>query len=757
MTRLPSPRADGAEPGGNAELPGPQASPRPGEIWTSLPDLPLRQQGVHRRRTLLYVVATLVTAAAQVGGIEALRPVALAVPVGIGLLSALVLLLLSSRLPVFLAHRGVVASWLALDAVLMTWGVFLTGGASSPWVVWYLTNAGTASVVGGKRAAVAVGGLDSLLFLTLVGVTDPSLPGLVRAVIVLAVLWSASFYFIRGVADLQTRRQELEHTRQALDRSLEELTRMTAALDQRTRELADANLRIREADRLKSQFVSNMSHELRTPLNSIIGFSELLLARLGQELGQKYHRFLQNIHEAGHQLLGLINDILDLSKIDTGKVDMMPEPLVVQTLIEGVRTVLSSTAKKQGITIDVRAPADLPLLVADPVKVKQIVYNLVSNAVKFSHEGGVVEIEARCLRGAASPFEVDAVQIAVIDHGIGIEPRHHRLVFQDFVQVDGTTARPFGGTGLGLALVRRFVELHRGTVSLESAPGKGATFTVTLPCSPPQGIPAAEAIPTLDLPAESGRRILVVEDDPTAFEALAERLTAASYVPVRARSFQEAIRLARSVRPAAITLDLVLPGADGWEVLRSLKSDEATRAIPVVIISVLDNRELGLGMGADDYLTKPVDGERLVQRLAELLPQPSGERLRVLVIDDDPRLHELLEAKLGPHGYDLDHALNGQAGIAQARVRAPHLVILDLLMEGLDGFEVASLLRNDPRTADVPIVVFTAKSMGPDDRARLRGKIEACVEKGRTTGSGIVPVIQDVLRRRAKEAHRAGS
>jgi len=716
----------------------------------------LRQGGIHRRRVLLHLVAALVTAVALLAGVEALQPRSLAVPVGLGLLSALVLLLLSSRQPAMLGHRAIVAGWLVLDAALITWGVAVTGGASSPWVVWYITNAGTASVVGGKRTAVALGGLDSVLFLALIGATTLSLESLVRAVVVLAVVWSASFYFIRGVADLQTRRLELEHTRQALDRSLEELTRMTAALDQRTRELADANLRIREADRLKSQFVSNMSHELRTPLNSIIGFSELLLARLGGELDQKYQRFLQNIHEAGHQLLGLINDILDLSKIDTGKTELMPEPLVVQTLIEGVRTVLGSTAKKHNVTIEVRAPADLPLLVADPVKVKQIVYNLVSNAIKFSHEGGVVEIEARCLRGAASPFDVDALQIAVIDHGVGIDPRHHRLVFQDFVQVDGTTSRPFGGTGLGLALVRRFVELHRGKVSLESAPGQGSTFTVTLPCTPEEGSADGELVPTLDLPAESGRRILVVEDDPTAYEALAGRLIAASYVPVRARSCQEALRLARALRPAAITLDLVLPGADGWEVLRCLKADEATRGIPVVIISVLDNRELGLGMGADDYLTKPVDSERLVQRLAELVPQPSGERPRVLVIDDDPRLHELLEAKLAPQGFELDHALNGQAGIAQARVRAPQLVILDLLMEGLDGFEVATLLRSDPRTADVPIIVFTAKSMGPDDRARLRGKIEACLEKGRTTGSGIVPVIQDVLRRRAKEVHRAG-
>lgn len=755
MTGGSSSQENAQQPRGGAQPFGRAASWRAGEGEAFPPDSPQWQQRIHRRRALLWAVAALVTAGAELGGLEELRPLALAVPVGIGLGSALALRFLAGRTPAVLARREVLACWLALDAVLITWGIYLTGGVASPFVMWYVANAGAASVVGGTRAAVLTAGLDSVLFLAVAWSGGPLLPALARALVVLAVLWPAAFYFIRGVAGLEARRRELEHTRQALDRSLEELTRMTATLDQRTRELADANLRIREADRLKSQFVANMSHELRTPLNSIIGFSELLLARLGQELDQKYQRFLQNIHEAGHHLLSLINDILDLSKVDSGKVELMPEPLVVQTLIEGVRTVLSSNAKKRSVTIEVRAPADLPLLVADPVKLKQIVYNLVSNAIKFSPEGDVVEIEARCVPGPASPLGVDAVQIAVVDHGVGIDPRNHRAIFQDFVQVDGSTSRPYGGTGLGLALVRRFVELHHGMVTLESAPGQGSTFTVTLPCAPPEPGSLAEAVPTLDLPTENGRRILVVEDDPTAFESLSRLLLEASYVPVRARTCQEALCLVRSVRPAAVTLDLVLPDADGWEVLRKLKADSATRHIPIIIISMLDNRELGIGLGADDFLTKPVDGARLVRRLQELVAQPEGEKVHVLIIDDDPRLHELLQAKLEPHGFEVDHALTGQAGIAQARVRAPHVVILDLMMEGLDGFQVASLLRNDPRTADVPIVVFTAKSVGPDDQARLRGNIEACLEKGRTTGSGIVPVIQDVLRRRAKEAHRA--
>lgn len=737
VTSPPSPLADTAPPQSGGEK-------------------PLPVQAVHRRRAMLWGLGSLV-ALLWMSGVFPTAPRGwLAAPMGIGLLSAFALLAASRRFSAALSHPVAVASWLVFDAVLLTWGVHLTGGVSSPWMLWYITNAGTASVVAGRRAAVSMAAVDSMLLLVLAAVTGPGWSAVATGALYLAVMWTASFYFLRGVADLQTRRLELEHMRRALDRSLDEMTRMTSTLDQRTRELADANLRIREADRLKSQFVSSMSHELRTPLNSIIGFSEILLGRMREEFAPKHQRFLQNINEAGHQLLGLINDILDLSKIDSGKLELMPEPLVVQTLIEGVSTVLSSTAKRRSITLETFAPADLPLLVADPVKVKQIVYNLVANAIKFSHEGGRVVIEARRVESAESPLGADALQIVVTDQGVGIDPEHHRLIFQEFAQVDGSTSRPFSGAGLGLALVRRFVELHHGTISLHSALGEGATFTVSLPLA--ADAPACEAppVPTLDLPAESGRRILVIEDDPTAYETIASRLAAASYVPVRAATCEEALALVHTVRPVAITLDLVLPGADGWEVLRQLKADPATHRIPVVIVSMLDNRELGLSMGADDFFPKPVDGQRLVQRLAELVPATGHESLRVLVIDDDPHLHELLDAKLGRRGFVLDHALTGQAGIAQARVRAPHVIILDLMMEGLDGFEVAAILRQDTRTAEVPIIVFTAKDIGSGDRARLSGKIDACVEKGRTTGSGIVPVIQDVLRRRAREVHRAG-
>ena len=263
-----------------------------------------RLRSVHQRRALLFAIASGLAALWMVSGFAPKQSFLPLIATGIGLLTSFPLINLASRHPNLAARPAVQASWLLLDALIMTWVIHLTGGAESPWFVWYLANAGTASVVAGKRAAVLVAGLDSALFLGLVVLTGSPAPAVLLTFVRLAGMWVASFYFVRGVADLQARRNDLERMHQAQDRSLEELTRMTATLDQRTRELADANLRIREADRLKSQFVSNMSHELRTPLNSIIGFSEILLARLDQDLQPKYQRFLQNIHEAGHQLLG---------------------------------------------------------------------------------------------------------------------------------------------------------------------------------------------------------------------------------------------------------------------------------------------------------------------------------------------------------------------------------------------------------------------------------------------------------------------
>ncbi len=498
------------------------------------------------------------------------------------------------------------------------------------------------------------------------------------------------------------------------------------------RDLADR--RTRE----KSQFLANMSHELRTPLNSIIGFSEVLLGRLAGRLNTKELKFLQNINNSGQHLLGIINDILDLSKVEAGKMEVHPSTFSVRGVIDGVCHVMRGVSGKRNVTLSVEIAEDAVSIEADPVKFKQILYNLVSNGVKFSPYNATVTIRVRSLASSASPLGEDSVEIVVADQGPGIDPKDHALIFQEFRQTEGGAAQ-VEGTGLGLALVKKFAELHRGVVGVESGLGQGTAFTVTLP----RGFAAA---------AESLPQILVVGDDAAGYEAVRRQLGAAGYAPLRARNKDEALRLARSAKPAAITLDLLLAKPDGWEVLKGLKADPETRSIPVVMVSVLDGQELGPALGAADYFTTPLDRERLVKRVQSLTPGSTPAANRVLVIDDESSVHEMLEAWLGPQGYALDHARSGPEGIERALARTPDLIVLDLLMDEMDGFEVALRLKTDARTASVPIVVLTAKDLMAQDRLRLRGKIAALVRKGPATEARLVLAIQALLHARAKDA-----
>jgi signal transduction histidine kinase/DNA-binding response OmpR family regulator len=675
-----------------------------------------------------------------------------------GLLSALVFYLLIRIGGLKLLGRAIDPLWALTDLVLITWVTAATGGAASPWFIWYLANISGAAFVMGQRAAFVYFVGDTVAYLWVLwrlgDITALDI-SFYEPLSRMLFLYAASFIFLRGVALLQQKRELIKRMRDSETRRVEELTRLTSALDQRTREIAEANLKIREADRLKSQFLANMSHELRTPLNSIIGFSDVLLSRLPPEFPDKHIRFLKTINTSGQHLLGIINDLLDLSKIEAGKMELNPEPIPVQTTVEGVSAIMRGTAKERDIHFDIDIPADLPMLEADPVKFKQILFNLVSNAAKFSTDGSTVEVSARHLTAADSSLGCDAIEVAVTDHGVGIDPKDHRIIFEEFRQVDGTSTRSFGGTGLGLALVKRLVELHRGTIKVDSAPGEGSTFTVTLPRqfqgNEPVEAPRAD---TLELPAEGGKRILVVEDDPTAFETISHHLSESGYIPIRARNGIEAMRLAKVLHPSAITLDIILPGADGWEILRQLRQDPVTAEIPVIIVSVLDNRELALTLGAQDYLTKPIDGEVLIRRLVELVPQALTNP-RLLLIDDEPELHELVEAKLTPLGYTVDHALSGADGLTGAKEHRPDLIILDLMMEEMDGFEVAARLKADHDTVNVPVVVLTAKEISRRDQERLHGKIEALVGKTEMPHGRLVAVIETVLARQHKESSRA--
>ncbi|MDX1632688.1 MAG: ATP-binding protein, partial [Thermoanaerobaculia bacterium] len=573
-------------------------------------------------RAIVYLAAMAIGLALRVLGVlDVPYGAALAVG-GIGLLSALALREIFRRAWRRSLARATTPVWLGVDIVLVSWIVAVTGGQASPWFPWYVAIISAAAFVAGQLAAFAAflactGGYVVALVVAgdVAGIDQPFWNG----VGVMVCLYAASYFFLRGAVMLKRRGERIRAMEKESRRKVGELTRLTEALEERGRELREANLRLREADRLKTQFLANVSHELRTPLNSIIGFSEILGTQLQEDLDERQQRFLDYIQTAGEELLSIINDILDLSKIEAGTMEMAPEKVPVASSLHGVRTILKGAAKKRDVKITVEIGEDLPVVEADPVRFKQMVYHLLSNAVKFSHPGEEVRLEGRAVEADESPLGVECVEIRVVDQGIGIDPAQREAIFEAFRQADGTASREFQGAGLGLALVRRVVELHRGLVGVESQVGKGSTFSVLWPVKYRGKGPSGGDVVLPGTDSESdGRRILVVEDDPTAYETLRRPLEEAGFRSVRARSGEEALEMARKFRPAAITLDLVLPGIDGLKVLRRLRSSPETREIPVVIVSLLDNRELGLALGADDYLVKPVDEDALLSRLREL-------------------------------------------------------------------------------------------------------------------------------------------
>jgi CheY-like chemotaxis protein len=332
----------------------------------------------------------------------------------------------------------------------------------------------------------------------------------------------------------------------------------------------------------------------------------------------------------------------------------------------------------------------------------------------------------------------------VRDEGIGIDPAHHALVFEEFRQVDGTARREFGGTGLGLALVKKFVELQGGHVAVQSALGAGSTFSFSLPVRSRAAV--ISRVPEPPPPRAPAIRVLVVEDDANAYELIASALGSAGYLSIRARHGDEAVRMARESHPAAVTLDLVLPGMDGWEVLKHLKGDAATRNIPVVIISMIDNRDLGMALGADDYFVKPVDRDRLLARLHEIVAARGGNgaQPRVLVIDDDASVHALMAEEFSNLGFALEKALSGEDGLRLADEQTPDVIILDLMMPGMSGFEVATLLKSNPRTAGIPILILTSKEISQGDRQLLHPNVASFVQKGRSAKEQLVSEIRRV-------------
>jgi len=639
--------------------------------------------------------------------------------------------------------------WLLIDTAAVTMGVHMSDGVRSPWYLFYLAISACAAFTAGAGVAWIVSSFNALAYLgLLLGTGRVHLfdTDFYLALYQIGFLYFCSAFFFRGIGNLREKRLEIRQLRDEDRRRVAELTRLTEELDLKSKELVTANQKIREADRLKSQFLANMSHELRTPMNAIIGFSEILSERLEGRIEPKQHGFIRHILSSGQHLLSIINDILDLSKIEAGRMEIFPETFQIPQVAAEVANVMKGNAAKGGVEIVIDLPEDLPAITTDLPKFRQILFNLISNAIKFSPPGSHVRLHGG-LDGDPSP-ETAEIAISVTDEGPGIEKEHQSLIFQEFRQVESPSRIDGSGTGLGLALVKRFCELLGGAVSLESRPGEGSTFTFRLPVRYLGPEPVTDASSDAMTDDDSSRsRVLVVEDDDVAFESLSRHLASASYVSVRARHGDEALRLAKQVRPVAITLDLVLPGLDGWDVLKKLKGDPETADVPVVIISMVDNRELGLALGAHDYFVKPVDRKRLVERIRQVTGEAADRSTRrLLVIDDDDAYRDLLANELQQFGFSVSLAGSGAEGLEIARREIPDVVVLDLVMPEMSGFEVAEELKRDETTTSIPILVMTSKDLNRDDRAQLQSKIEALIPKGRLPASRLITAIQQLKR-----------
>jgi signal transduction histidine kinase/CheY-like chemotaxis protein len=489
------------------------------------------------------------------------------------------------------------------------------------------------------------------------------------------------------------------------------------------------------ANQAKSVFLASMSHELRTPLNAIIGYSEMLEEDAADSGQDHLLPDLAKIRSAGRHLLGVINDILDLSKIEAGKTELYLETFDVATLVDDVAATVRPLVEDRGNRFEVTAESGVGEMHADLTKVRQTLINLLGNAAKFT-EAGSVALSAR-REDASFVFEVT-------DTGIGIRPEAIDRLFEPFTQAESSTTRRYEGTGLGLAISRRFCLMMGGDIGVESEPGRGSTFTVRLPARvseaavPPAPRPAVpEPVP---VSAGEAAAVLVIERDSEVRQQLEGFLAGEGYRVLTATDSGEGLRLAREMHPDAITLDLLLPDLEGWNLLAAIKADPELEDVPVVVLLVVDEERAGFPLGAADYLTKPIDRDRL----AAVLRRHCGDRLApVLVIEDDAGTREMVRRMLEREGLAVTEAADGREGLARIAEHRPSLVLLDLLMPGMDGFEFLNELHAHPQWGSIPVVVVTAKDLTADEQRRLSGQVQEVLRKGAYTRERLLAEVRE--------------
>jgi signal transduction histidine kinase/DNA-binding response OmpR family regulator len=559
--------------------------------------------------------------------------------------------------------------------------------------------------------------------------------------------WQSMSRVLETLSATREANEALRASERSLERKVEERTaeleHKNEALQTSQREVALARDAAMEANRAKSTFLANMSHELRTPLNAILGYSEMLQEE-AQDAGQgDLVPDLQKIHSSGRYLLELINGVLDLSKIESGKMEIYLERFDVAELVRGVEGTIQPLVRKNGNTLEVSGLEGLGSMRSDVTKVRQVLFNLLSNASKFTKEG-VIRLDARRESGTSG----DRLSFTVSDTGIGMTPVQLARVFEEFTQADTSTTREYGGTGLGLPISKKFCEMLGGTLEASSEAERGSRFGATLPAETAEAPEEKPERTGTNVPAsKSGTTrpaapttVLVVDDEATARELVARFLTRNGYRVLLASGGEEALALAREHSPDVITLDVIMPEVDGWAVLGRLKSDPRVADIPVILMTIADDQNLGFALGAAEYLTKPIDWNRLELVLRKYRAEEVSPS--ALVVDDSAVTREMLRRGLEREGWSVVEAENGRVALERVAEHVPQLILLDLMMPEMDGFEVADALRRNEAWRDVPVLVVTSKSLDVDERRRLEGSVARVFQKGSFSREDILSEIR---------------
>ncbi len=530
--------------------------------------------------------------------------------------------------------------------------------------------------------------------------------------------------------NVATRTHELERLNAELQRMIDEANRAQEAAER--------------ANRSKSIFLANMSHELRTPLNAIIGYSEMLQEEI-EDLGKtSLTADLQKIHSSGKHLLGLINDILDLSKIEAGKMSLYLEDFDVSAMVEEVCTTIRPLIEKSTNRLEIRQQGNLGEMRSDLTKVRQMLFNLLSNASKFT-EGGVITLGIERTSSAGG----DRLIFSVADNGIGMTEEQMGRLFQAFTQADVSTTRKYGGTGLGLTITRRFCEMMGGAIEARSQHGNGSVFTINLPAHLAEQKTDAPAVRESISPSGCGDgscTVLVIDDDPMVCEMMQRFLAEDGFRVVTANSGDEGLALARNLKPCAITLDVIMPSMDGWAVLNALKNDPELADIPVIMLTIVDDKSMGYALGAADYLVKPLSRERLRSVLERYRPD-NGDK-RVLLVEDDATTRDMTQRMLEKEGWFVTSAVNGVDGLAQVAENPPGLILLDLMMPEMDGFQFVLELEKHQEWRAIPILVVTAKDLTLEDRRRLNGHVERIMQKGAYRREDLLKNVRELVHTR---------